>query len=55
MFTNHIDTTSYADDTTSYVNEEILDSTVKPLVKQEICYQHGLIITKWKETKINVM
>ena len=53
MFTDDIDTASYADDTSPYVSGLTLDSTVKSL--QKSAYSHGLVITKWKETKINVI
>ena len=55
MFKDNIDIVSYADDTTPYVSEVTLDSTVKSLEKWQISYSHGLIIVKWNRAKINVM
>ena len=49
MFTNHINVTSYAADTTPYVSLESLDSTVKSLQKAA-----DLLFT-WFSYMINVM
>ena len=46
MFTNNIDLVSYADDTTPYVTEVTLNSTVKSLEKAAGSYSHGLIMTR---------
>ena len=45
-FCDNIDIASYADDTTPYVSDVTLDSTVKLQKKQQFSYSHNLIITK---------